>query len=162
MDIPDEVDSNYGAYVGVCKWFSDRLGYGFVTVCEGVRKGTDVFVHYKSIASSKNAHRVLCKGEYVSFDIRGGLPSAPSEALSEALSEEERSGLQAIDVTGVYGGTLMCDHATDRGFAASRASRSSDDAWAPIVRGAKLQRGGRAVQHGAGHAGVQHQYAAAE
>lgn len=91
--IPDEVDTKYGAHVGVCKWFSDRLGYGFITICEGERKGADVFVHYKSIMPSNNTHRLLCKGEYVSFN-----------------TNNNKSGLQAADVTGVYGGSLLCDH----------------------------------------------------
>ena len=91
--IPDEVeDSREGDTVGVCKWFSDRLGYGFVTVCSGEARGKDVFVHYKGIRPANSTHRTLHKGEYVSFSSSTGA-----------------SGEQAVNVTGVFGGPLMCD-----------------------------------------------------
>ena len=91
--IPDEVeDSREGDTVGVCKWFSDRLGYGFVTVCSGEARGKDVFVHYKGIRPTNSTHRTLHKGEYVSFSSSTGA-----------------AGEQAVNVTGVFGGPLMCD-----------------------------------------------------
>ena len=33
-----------GKYTGQCKWFNDKLGYGFVTICDGDEKGKDIFV----------------------------------------------------------------------------------------------------------------------
>jgi cold shock CspA family protein len=92
-EIPEEI-SEEDKMIGICKWFSDRLGYGFITVCEGDRKGEDVFVHYKGLQPSNNPHRTLRKGEYVSFGTTASC-----------------NGMQATHVTGVLGGPLLCDHA---------------------------------------------------
>lgn len=81
-----------GQYVGQCKWFNDMLGFGFVTVCEGVDKGKDIFVHHTGIKPLNSNYRTLKKGEYLNFNIINGM-----------------NGLQAVDVTGINGGPLMCD-----------------------------------------------------
>lgn len=84
-----------GKYVGQCKWFNDSLGYGFVTVCDGEDKGKDIFVHHSGIMPLNSNYRTLKKGEYLNFDIINGL-----------------NGLQAVHVTGIQGGPLMCDFVT--------------------------------------------------
>jgi cold shock CspA family protein len=84
-----------GKYVGQCKWFNDLLGYGFVTVCDGEDKGKDIFVHHSGIMPLNSNYRTLKKGEYLNFDIINGL-----------------NGLQAVHVTGIQGGPLMCDFVT--------------------------------------------------
>jgi len=81
-----------GKYVGQCKWFNDLLGYGFVTVCDGDDKGKDIFVHHSGITPLNSNYRTLKKGEYLNFDIINGM-----------------NGLQAVHVTGIQGGPLMCD-----------------------------------------------------
>lgn len=93
--IVSETDSvAYGEYVGCVKWFSNNIGYGFVTVCtEGGMKGKDVFVHHSGVRPLNNNYRTLQKGEYISFDLG-----------------ESDNGRYAINVTGVFGGPLMCDH----------------------------------------------------
>jgi CspA family cold shock protein len=78
--------------VGQCKWFNASLGYGFLTICDGAEVGKDIFVHHSGIKPSNSQYRTLYKGEYVSFSMIAG-PNGP----------------QATDVTGVCGGTLMCD-----------------------------------------------------
>lgn len=86
--------SIHGEYVGYVKWFSNNIGYGFVTVyTEGEMKGRDVFVHHSGIKPLNSNYRTLQKGEYISFDLG-----------------ESDNGKQAINVTGVFGGPLMCDH----------------------------------------------------
>ena len=84
-----------GKYVGQCKWFNDLLGYGFVTVCDGEDKGKDIFVHHSGIMPLNSNYRTLKKGEYLNFDIITGM-----------------NGLQAVHVTGIQGGPLMCDFVT--------------------------------------------------
>lgn len=81
-----------GKFVGQCKWFNDLLGYGFVTVCDGNDKGKDIFVHHSGIMPLNSNYRTLKKGEYLNFDIIDGM-----------------NGLQAVHVTGIQGGPLMCD-----------------------------------------------------
>lgn len=82
-----------GNTIGTCKWFNDKLGFGFITICDGNDKGKDIFVHHSGINPLNSNYRTLKKGEYINFNITNGL-----------------NGLQAIDVTGIHGGPLMCDH----------------------------------------------------
>lgn len=85
-------DSVIGNYIGQCKWFSDKLGYGFITIQEGENKGKDIFVHHSGIKPRNSNYKTLKKGEYINFSIISG-----------------DNGLQAVDITGIGGGTLMCD-----------------------------------------------------
>lgn len=81
-----------GAYTGQVKWWNDRLGFGFVTVCLGPERGRDVFVHHTGIHPRISNYGSLCKGEYINFNVTNG-----------------HNGQQAINVTGIGGGLLMCD-----------------------------------------------------
>jgi cold shock CspA family protein len=81
-----------GQYTGQCKWFNDKLGYGFVTICSGDEKGKDIFVHHSGVKPLNSNYKTLRKGEYIQFNIINGM-----------------NGLQAVDVTGFGGGPLMCD-----------------------------------------------------
>ena len=107
--IKEEDDSCCGIYYGKCKWFSDKSGYGFITV-EGcktmdvdhesiktddlfpVAKGSEVFVHFTGVRPVNSTYKTLISGEYVSFDIVKGTKD-----------------FQATHVTGINGGPLMCD-----------------------------------------------------
>ena len=89
-EVSDE--PNVGEFIGQCKWFSDKLGYGFVTIQTGEHKGKDIFVHHSGIKPMNSNYKTLKKGEYVNLNIITG-----------------DNGLQAVDITGVGGGTLMCD-----------------------------------------------------
>ena len=86
--------TTYGEHHGIVKWFSNRKGYGFLTIVSDNRKGEDIFVHQTYVRPNSSDYRALNAGEYVSFNIKDG-------------TETERS--QAIDVTGVCGGPLQCD-----------------------------------------------------
>ena len=46
---------------GICKWFNDSKGYGFIQR----QDGTDVFVHYSAIQS--NGFKTLKEGQDVEF-----------------------------------------------------------------------------------------------
>jgi cold shock protein len=85
-------EPSVGKYIGQCKWFNDALGYGFVTLHSGDDKGTDVFVHHSGIKPLNSNYKTLKKGEYISFNVIDG-----------------ENGAQAVDITGVGGGSLMCD-----------------------------------------------------
>lgn len=78
----------------VVKWFNNRAGYGFLTVCEGERKDTDIFVHHSALQVSEDQYKYLVAGEYVTFD------------LSTTSNDHE---FQATQVRGVNGGRLMCE-----------------------------------------------------
>lgn len=90
---------NVGSVIGSAKWFNDKLGYGFITVISGDEKDKDIFVHHSDIKPLKSNYRSLVKGEYLQFDISEGI-----------------NGPQAVNVTGIAGGALMCDNNNTRQF----------------------------------------------
>ena len=81
----------------VKEWFNDKLGYGFITICDGNDKGKDIFVHHSGIKPLNSNYKTLRKGEYIQFNIINGM-----------------NGLQAVDVTGIKGGPLMCDYVANK------------------------------------------------
>ena len=106
----DRTPAAPGSLIGHVKWFNNNDGYGFITiVSEGDNKNSDIFTHQSNIYPRTSGYRTLRPGEYVSLN----------------LSEDERP--QATDVTGVYGGPLMCDtQILLRNAARSNAPDSND------------------------------------
>lgn len=80
---------------GCVKWFNNKAGYGFITVTDGPKTGTDIFVHHSSIKVDSNQYKYLVQGEYTEF------------ALSTVGSNDHEC--QAADVCGIKGGKLMCE-----------------------------------------------------
>jgi len=80
---------------GCVKWFNNKAGYGFITVSEGERSGTDVFVHHSSINVKNQQYKYLVQGEYVEFSI-----------ISTTGGSHE---FQAAEVSGIKNGKLMCE-----------------------------------------------------
>jgi len=86
------------SYTGRVKWFNNKAGYGFITVCrssEGDRVGDDVFVHHSGVKVASEQYKYLVQGEYVDFTLR--------------KSDSGAHPFQASDLTGVAGGKLMCE-----------------------------------------------------
>ena len=81
---------------GQVKWFNSRAGYGFLTVTDGEKKGTDVFVHHSRINVAQEQYKYLVQGEYVEFTV------SPTE---EGVAHE----YQASDIKGMNSGKLMCE-----------------------------------------------------
>jgi CspA family cold shock protein len=110
-----EQSPNFGSYVGNCKWFNSKIGYGFVTiVSDGDKKGQDIFVHHSGVKPKNSHFRTLTKGEYISLDV-----------------EQGENGLQGSNITGVFGGPLMCDNnvyrSSNRGFNQSSKFQKSEE-----------------------------------
>jgi cold shock CspA family protein len=80
-----------GSEFGQVKWFDNKLGYGFVTVLTNEHKGTDIFVHQTNVFPLETEFRTLMKGEYISLNVSND------------------TKIQAMNVTGVLGGSLRCD-----------------------------------------------------
>lgn len=81
---------------GKVKWFNNKAGYGFITVCDGSEHAAkDIFVHYTSIQVKDAQYKCLIQGEYVEFE----------------LTKPERGDheFHAYNVSGVKGGPLMCE-----------------------------------------------------
>lgn len=123
--------SSSSSFVGQVKWFNNRLGYGFITiVSEGARQNEDIFVHQQHITPKTSDYRTLHQGEYVSFQ----LGTADSSAEG---SEAAKHVNQAVKVTGVFGGSLMCDQASTR----APSQQPTEGGRKPAPRGPP--RGGR-------------------
>jgi cold shock CspA family protein len=98
------------SYVGQVKWFNNRLGYGFITIIsECDRRNEDIFVHQQHITPQTSDYRSLQQGEYVSFLL----------GKADTEGESSKHSTQAVSVTGVFGGTLMCDQIPRRSNAPS-------------------------------------------
>lgn len=82
-------------FTGRVKWFNNKAGYGFVTVSDGPKSGTDVFVHHSSIKVDSEQYKYLVQGEYVEFEL-----------LTTTGGAHEYQGGQ---VSGIKGGKLMCE-----------------------------------------------------
>jgi cold shock CspA family protein len=80
---------------GRVKWFNNKAGYGFITVIDGPKAGSDLFIHHSSILIAVEQYKYLVQGEYVEF------------TLSSVASGDHES--QAADVTGIRRGLLMCE-----------------------------------------------------
>ena len=92
-----DFDASTG-YTGRVKWFNNKAGYGFITVCRSSaddRVGDDVFVHHSGIKVGSEQYKYLVQGEYVDFTLRS--------------SDSGAHPFQAADLTGVAGGKLMCE-----------------------------------------------------
>jgi cold shock CspA family protein len=96
-----ETSSVTERHTGRVKWFNSKTGYGFVTVTDGSKSGTDVFVHHSSVQVEKEQYRYLVQGEYVQFGLT---------KMTEGPHE-----YQASHVTGVNGGQLMCESLLESG-----------------------------------------------
>ena len=83
-------------FTGRVKWFNNKAGYGFITVTDGSRSGSDIFVHHSVIGVGSQQFRYLVQGEYVEFDL---VPT------TQGSTHE----IQASSVCGIKGGKLMCE-----------------------------------------------------
>ena len=84
---------------GRVKWFNNKAGYGFITVTDGSRSGSDVFVHHSAINVENQQYKYLVQGEYVDFEL--------------IKTESEKHEWQASKVAGIKGGKLMCETRRD-------------------------------------------------
>lgn len=115
-------------FIGRVKWFNNKAGYGFITVTDGPRAGSDIFVHHSSIKVDAQQYKYLVQGEYVEFGL---------SAVSSGDHE-----FQASDVSGIKGGKLMCEtrhelvatrssyKAQEKGHSQTKAA-TDDGTWTP-------------------------------
>ena len=93
-----------GLHTGQVKWFNRRRGYGFIRILrsdnteDSTYIGKDVFVHQSHITPKQSTYRTLEDNEYVEF----------------GLSLDDKNTTQAVNVTGILNGTLLCDAHVER------------------------------------------------
>tara|TARA_Y100001933_G_C18900639_1_gene522374 strand:- start:55 stop:519 length:465 start_codon:yes stop_codon:yes gene_type:complete len=83
---------------GRVKWFNNKAGYGFCTVVgndENRYLGEDIFVHHSGVNVHSEQYKYLVQGEYVHFNLRS--------------SDNQSHPYQAANLTGLFGGMLMCE-----------------------------------------------------
>lgn len=86
---------NVSRVVGRVKWFNNKAGYGFITVTDGEKIGTDIFVHHSAVNVDGQQYKYLVLGEYVEFSL--------------TASDSDKYEFQASNVSGIKGGKLMCE-----------------------------------------------------
>ena len=92
--------------VAPVKWFNSKAGYGFLSVNDGPLANTDVFVHHSGIHVINEQYKYLVQGEYVEYSLE--------------KTEGGKHEYQAVDVSGINKGKLMCE--TRREFKQSRST----------------------------------------
>ena len=129
---PISVSTPAERFIGRVKWFNNKTGYGFVTVTDGPKSGSDIFVHHSSIKVDSEQYKYLVQGEYVEF------------TLSETKTGDHE--IQAGEVSGIKGGKLMCETRhevrTSR-YQYASTKEPSDDAETPAPRANAAHRAPR-------------------
>jgi CspA family cold shock protein len=86
-------------WTGRVKWFNNKAGYGFITITDGSRSGSDIFVHHSVVNVENQQYKYLVQGEYVEFDL--------------IKTDSGQHEYQASNVSGIRGGKLMCETRRD-------------------------------------------------
>ena len=114
-------------FTGRVKWFNNKAGYGFVTITDGSKSGSDVFIHHSSIKVDAEQYKYLVQGEYIEFtlsNVEGG-----------------KHEYQASEVCGIKGGKLMCETRNElksaRTTYKSQKTEQTDGEWTSVVRKSK-------------------------
>ena len=110
MSLDTVVTASGDRFIGRVKWFNNKAGYGFITVTTGPKEGSDIFVHHSGISVVSEQYKYLVQGEYIEFSM---------DLLKDSAHE-----LQAVKVSGINGGKLMCE--TRREFRQTRVSYKDD------------------------------------
>lgn len=101
---------------GRVKWFNNKAGYGFITVCDGEFSNKDIFAHYSAIRNEDKQYCFLIQGEYVEFVL--------------TKSDSDKHEYLAIDISGIKSGPILCE--TRRLASASAFKSSENRPYSPV------------------------------
>jgi len=98
--------------IGNVKWYDTKKGFGFVTLVtpDNDNTGNDVFVHFSNV-NVTDGYRSLFPGEYVEFELGSG--------------KDGRS--ICLNVSGLYGGNLLCQNEDHRYKVFPKGRRNDED-----------------------------------
>jgi CspA family cold shock protein len=113
--------------IGRVKWFNNKAGYGFITVTDGSRSGSDIFVHHSAVDVENQQYKYLVQGEYVEFGL-----------IKTTSGDHE---WQASTVNGIKGGKLMCE--TRRDLKMARTAYKTNDTEPTEIKMPTQQRAPR-------------------
>jgi cold shock CspA family protein len=110
---------------GCVKWFNMKTGFGFLSVVQSVcgsdlKVGSEIFVHHSNIKVTEEQYRFLVQGEYVEFNVSN-------------VANGQHS-CQAVDVTGMFGGKLMCETRNEARQQHGERDEGGDDSYVPVLR----------------------------
>ena len=105
-------------FTGRVKWFNNKAGYGFLTVTDGERSGSDIFVHHSSISIGSQQYKYLVQGEYIEFSLN--------------KVESDKHEWQASNVKGIKGGKLMCETRHEFKMARNTYKKDASDPETPV------------------------------
>jgi cold shock CspA family protein len=88
--------SDKKSLLGCVKWFNNKVGYGFITLSDGITE-QDIFVHHSALNTTDEQYKYLVQGEYVCFE------------LVKSTEIDSKHEYFAGNVSGVNGGKLMCE-----------------------------------------------------
>jgi cold shock CspA family protein len=113
---------------GMVKWFNYKSGFGFITVSTDEENfvGKDIFVHYSSIRSENLKYKYLVQGEYVEFSL-----IKPSNGKHD---------FQAVDITGILAGPIMCETQQANGVGRYRNTGDNDEGYSPVAKKKRPRR----------------------
>jgi cold shock CspA family protein len=91
-------------YVGVVKWFNNKVGYGFITCLEKEYQNRDIFVHHSALIGDNSNQqqqqfKYLVQGEYVEFQLKHDV-------------NNQKHPFSAQHVTGIKNGKLLFSQRT--------------------------------------------------
>ena len=110
---------------GCVKWFNMKTGFGFLTVVQSVcgsdlKVGSEIFVHHSNVKVAEEQYRFLVQGEYVEFGVSN-------------VANGQHS-CQAVNVTGMFGGKLMCETRNEARQQHGDKDDGGDDSYVPVLR----------------------------
>jgi len=115
--------------IGRVKWFNTKSGFGFITVTDGPKSGSDIFAHHSAIVVDDEQYRYLVQGEYVEFEI--------------CDSTSDSHDFQAENISGINGGKLMCETRRDTRLARTQYRHQDRDdgecEWTTVVKNGEKQ-----------------------
>ena len=115
--------------IGCVKWFNNKAGYGFISLIDGADVGKEIFVHHSGIGVNEQQYKYLVQGEYVEFVL--------------STTQGGQHEFQAVNVTGIRGGKLMCETIYEIKLARTNYKSKSDseeNVVEPVVRAPRSTR----------------------